>query len=168
MSTTMKTASDAPVIPAAVPRSCVNWETKSAIAPKTAHIRTRFRPNSSASTRLNSPLNFTPPRYDIRPMTTPIARTAVLLAAQHAAAGQQRPDGDQEDEDPDLERGVAADGPRRHRVAGPLELLCQLRKLRPCRGGVDQRGHAGHRGDDRQAHPDAPAEDGDSVIAQRL
>jgi hypothetical protein len=39
-----------------------------------------------------------------------VERAALLLATQHAAAGQERPDRDQEDEYPDLPRCIAADG----------------------------------------------------------
>src|SRR5438128_2484014 len=97
-----------------------------------------------------------------------VQRAAVLLSPQHAAGSEQRPDPDQKDEDADLEGRVPAHRAGGDRFRVPRELRGQRDKGGAGLRRADQGGDARHRGDDDQAHADAPAEDRDPVIAQRL
>src|SRR5256885_1095710 len=80
MSMTMKTISRAPVAPAAVPRSFVNCEMKSATPPMTMQMSDRSRPHSSPSTNVMSALKAMPPRYAMTPEMRPMRSRATLLA----------------------------------------------------------------------------------------
>ena len=97
-----------------------------------------------------------------------VERAALFLAPEHAAGGEQGPHADEEDEDADLEGGVAADRVRGHRVGIPGKLRRQAGQRRARLRGGDQRGHARHRRDDHKTHAYAPAQDRDPVVAQRL
>ena len=97
-----------------------------------------------------------------------VERGAILLAPQHPASSQDRPDDHQEDEDADLERRVAADRVGLDRIGVPRERGGQAEQGRPRLGRLDELGHARHRRDDDQAHADPPSEDGDPIVAQAL
>ena len=146
--------------------------TKAEVGAKLLAARERDQPDQNANHQQRRPHRRQLLQRDAQPgprqREEHVHGAAVLLAAQHPAARQERPDCDQEDENADLECRIATDRVDGDCVGIPGERGREADQLLSCLRRRDQRGHARHGRNHDQSHPDAPAEDRDPVVAQGL
>ena len=123
----MKTSSKPPVRPDAVPRSWVNWESSSAIDPKTPQMSATFRPKSKASPRPKSALAVLPPAKASSAMSRPIPSRAVHTAASFSSTTRTRPRGSESR----ASREPRSSSPRSRRLHAISGQMAMIKSVRP-------------------------------------